>query len=72
MQIDTALKVTADSLFIQFLLKEGDVDFRQSDTKAEPCKIYRISGTKGERGLSITVENCEAHTLLTEYEEKKL
>lgn len=70
MQIDTALKVTTDSLFIQYVLKEGDVDFRLSDTKADPCKIYRINGSKGERALSITIENCETHTLLTEYEEK--
>ena len=71
LQTDPALKVAADSLLVQYLLKEGDVDFRQSDTRAEPCKIYRINGSKGGRALSITIENCETHALLREYEEKK-
>ena len=71
LKIDTALEVPTDSLFIQYLLKEGDVNFRQSDTRAEPCKIYRINGSQEGRTLGITVENCETHTLLTEYEEKK-
>jgi len=69
MKIDTALKETTDSLLIQFLLKEGDVDFGQSDTRAKPCKVYRISGSTGDRNLRITIENCESYTLLTAYDE---
>jgi hypothetical protein len=69
MQIDTSLKTNTDSLLIKYLLQEGDVDFSKSDTRAEPCKIYRISGSKEERTLRITIENCDSYTLLTEYEE---
>ena len=68
MRIDTALRKTTDSLLIQYLLKEGDVDFGQSDTRAKPCKIYRIKGSTGEKELRITLENCESHTLLTAYD----
>jgi predicted transcriptional regulator len=71
LRIDTTLKKPTDSLLIQYLLREGDVDFGQSDTRAEPCKIYRISGSKEERTLKITVENCDSFVLLRDYEEKR-
>ena len=71
MRIDSSLQVATDSLLIQHLLKEGDVDFSKSDTKAEPCKIYRINGSQGERSLTITLENCDTFTRLTDYLEKK-
>ena len=69
MRIDSALQTTTDSLLIQYLLKEGDVDFSNSDTRAEPCKIYRINGSRGERSLTITLENCDTFTRLTDYVE---
>jgi hypothetical protein len=68
LRVDTALKVATDSLLIQYLLREGDVDFSQSDTRAKPCKIYSISGSAGEEKLRITIENCDSYTLLTSYE----
>ncbi len=69
MRIDSALQTTTDSLLIQYLLKDGDVDFSNSDTRAEPCKIYRINGSRGERSLTITLENCDTFTRLTDYVE---
>ena len=71
LRIDTSLNKTTDSLLIQYLLREGDVDFGQSDTQAEPCKIYRISGSKEEKTLNVTVENCDTFVRLTDYEEKQ-
>jgi hypothetical protein len=70
LRIDTGLGKIPDSLLIQFLLKEGEVDFGLSDTRADPCKIYRISGSTGEKDLNITIENCDTYTLLTTYEEE--
>jgi len=70
LRIDTALKTTTDSLLIQYLLEEGDVDFGRSDTRAKPCKIYSINGSTGEKALRITVENCDSFVLLTDYEEE--
>ena len=71
LRIDTSLNKTTDSLLIQYLLREGDVDFGQSDTQASPCKIYRISGSKDDRTLNVTVENCDTFVRLTDYEEKQ-
>lgn len=71
MRIDSSLQVATDSLLIQYLLREGDVDFSESDTRAEPCAIYRINGSRGERSLTITLENCDTFTRLTAYSEEK-
>jgi hypothetical protein len=47
-----------DSISIQEFLLNGKVDFKASDTKAEPCGLYVIN-VKGEaRPAQITVENC--------------
>ncbi len=67
LRIDTALNMTPDTLLIQKLLKDGNVLFKESDTRAEPCKIYRIQGEEEGRQLTITLENCETHALLTDY-----
>ena len=67
MQTDPSLEVTPDTLLVQYLLREGEVLFRESDTDAEPCKIYKIRGNEGDRILVITLENCESNTLLTQY-----
>lgn len=71
LQIDTSLRDIADTLLIQRMLREGDVIFRESNTEARPCKIYRIRGEEGDQRLAITLENCETYTRLTSYDLKK-
>lgn len=70
LRIDSLLTTPTDSLLIRYLLSEGDVDFKKSDTRAEPCKVYRITGSREGRTLWITVENCADYALLTAYEER--
>ncbi|MCO5723589.1 DUF4258 domain-containing protein [Robiginitalea marina] len=67
--VDSTLSVATDSLFLQYLLKEGKVDFGQSDTRATPCKIYRVSASRGGKTLVVTLKNCESQTVLTDYRE---
>lgn len=31
-----------DSVMVRSILTEGDVDFKRSDTKSEPCKTYYV------------------------------
>lgn len=31
-----------DTLMVQSFLTDGDVDFRRSDTKSEPCRTYYV------------------------------
>lgn len=48
-----------DSLGIDNFLIEGDIDFRNSDTKSEPCKTYRIQGLLNENEAVLIVDNCK-------------
>ncbi|MBT8223306.1 MAG: DUF4258 domain-containing protein [Eudoraea sp.] len=48
-----------DSLGIANFLTEGDIDFRNSDTKSEPCKTYRIRGLLNEAEAVLVVDNCK-------------
>lgn len=56
-----------DTLAIEYLLKEGDVQFDQSEPRAEPCGIYVVTGEYEGKALQLTLENCEKVTRLTEY-----
>jgi hypothetical protein len=57
-----------DSLIIARFLNEGDVDFKNSDTKSEPCKTYRIQGTINEREAYLTLDNCPDKVILKSLE----
>ncbi|TAI48726.1 DUF4258 domain-containing protein [Flagellimonas allohymeniacidonis] len=48
-----------DTILIQSFLKDGDIDFRNSDTKSEPCKIYRIEKDIDNRKRILQVQNCK-------------
>ena len=48
-----------DSLGIANFLTDGDIDFRNSDTKSEPCKTYRIQGLLNEEKAVLVVHNCK-------------
>ena len=50
---------TIDSLGIASFLTEGDIDFRNSDTKSDPCKTYRIQGLLNEDEAVLVVDNCK-------------
>ena len=67
LRIDPSLDPSPDTLLIQRLLREGDVIFRESDPRAEPCSFYLIHGEDGNRHIEITVENCETYTMLKDY-----
>ena len=59
-----------DSTDILYLLNRGNVDFRASETKAKPCKLYIIEGTSRQKSLELSVENCDS--LVTAISIKKL
>ncbi|MGB5653153.1 MAG: DUF4258 domain-containing protein [Robiginitalea sp.] len=68
MRTDPALTVPIDTLLIQELLREGSVNFNASDTKASPCKLYRIEYETEGYEMNITLENCQEYTLLKAYD----
>ena len=47
-----------DSLMIAYFLREGEVDFKKSDTKSKPCKIYVIQADINDKQGVMTVRNC--------------
>jgi len=50
---------TIDSTTISLILKQGDVNFSESNTKLETCKLYVIEKTVEDKEIVLTVENCE-------------
>jgi hypothetical protein len=50
---------TIDSTTLSLILKRGDVNFSESNTKLEPCKLYVIEKTIADKEIALTVENCE-------------
>ena len=49
-------KITADR--VRNIIKYGDVNFLESDTKLDSCKIYVIERTIDEINYSVQLENC--------------
>ncbi|GGI57533.1 hypothetical protein [Winogradskyella haliclonae] len=49
---------TLDSTVIKQLIQYGDVNFSESDTKAEPCKVYQIENTYKKREVVLRIKNC--------------
>ena len=46
--------VTRDTLMVQSFLTDGDVDFKRSDTKSEPCKTYFVEKST----TTLKLKNC--------------
>ena len=55
-----------DSATIAYILNEGEVDFKKSDTKTVPCKTFVIEAEIQKKKALITVSNCEDKAVVTE------
>jgi len=53
-----------DSLKIAYFLWEGKVDFKKSDAKSNPCKVYIIEVEFDEKPAVMTVQNCPDKALI--------
>ena len=51
--------ISIDTSDISQILQNGDVNFSESDTDPEDCKIYIIEGEASEKEIRITVTNCQ-------------
>ncbi|WP_431123566.1 DUF4258 domain-containing protein [Flagellimonas flava] len=47
-----------DTILIQSFLKDGDIDFGNSDTKSEPCKTYKVLLSDGNQQKEMIAKNC--------------
>jgi hypothetical protein len=53
-----------DSITINNLLLDGDVDFSISNTRSTPCKTYYIRGMVQEKNAVLAVRNCENEAIV--------
>ncbi len=54
-----------DTIAVNNVLKNGDIDFNESQPRKEPCAEYAIYGqTPKEQSLKIILENCEEKVLI--------
>ncbi|CAM4417809.1 DUF4258 domain-containing protein [Zobellia nedashkovskayae] len=53
-----------DTLDIINILKNGEVDFSNSETKTAPCKTYIIEGTLKDKEAVLRIKNCREKALL--------
>ncbi len=49
-----------DTSDISEILKNGDVDFSNSNTKLDSCKIYYIEGNSRDKNINMLIENCDS------------
>lgn len=48
-----------DTLFVKSFFRDGDVDFKKSDTRSEPCKTYFIAKEVDEKNFTMQVKSCD-------------
>ena len=53
-----------DTSAISYLLKTGDVNFKESNIEAKPCKIYQVEGDVNNQTLGLIFENCDSTATL--------
>ncbi|MDX1328231.1 MAG: DUF4258 domain-containing protein [Arenibacter sp.] len=53
-----------DSTDINHFLRNGNVDFRNSDTKSTPCKTYLIEAPINDKKAILRVSNCPEKSIL--------
>lgn len=53
-----------DKTDIVFILKNGDIDFKNSKPREKPCKIYRINGEPKDIMVALQVEKCDSISTL--------
>lgn len=54
-----------DTVAILKLIKTGDINFSESDTKAKDCKTYFIENELDDKVVELIVKNCEADSSAT-------
>jgi hypothetical protein len=58
-------KNNLDTSAISLLLGIGDVNFRESNTKLDSCKVYVVEGFVNKINLKMRVQNCNKTATIT-------
>ncbi len=54
-----------DTSAVSYLLRFGDVNFGESNTKLDSCKVYVIEGYVKNANLKMKVQNCDKTATVT-------
>ncbi|MFC4633381.1 DUF4258 domain-containing protein [Dokdonia ponticola] len=64
---ESLTQLQLDTIAVNSVLKNGDIDFNESQPRKEPCGEYAVYGqTSEEQLLKIVLENCEENVLIKE------
>ncbi|SHH58106.1 hypothetical protein [Winogradskyella jejuensis] len=59
-----------DTASVRQLVKYGNVNFSESDTKSVPCKTYQVENTYKERDVILRVKNCSLVATILDFKIK--
>ena len=55
-----------DSTAVEKVVNSGDVDFSNSNTQLDSCKVYAVKGEVNEKMLFMRIENCDNQATIQE------
>jgi hypothetical protein len=58
--VESMSTYSLDTLMVSQLIKTGDVNFSESDTRVEGCKTYLIENTYEDKDLEMRIKNCDS------------
>jgi hypothetical protein len=56
-----------DSTALNYVLRKGDINFSDSDTRHKPCGIYVVEGDYKDQEIILTIENCDSIATITNF-----
>ena len=60
-----------DTAAINYLLKKGTVNFSESNTNLDSCKVYIIEGLYNSNKIKLSIENCDSLATIQNVDIKK-
>ena len=57
--LESMQTIGIDTADISAILKYGDVDFKKSDQRGEPCKTFVIDGKPKKKDITIVIKKCD-------------
>lgn len=72
LNLSTVSGFSTDSLWVNTFLKGAKVDFENSLTQLDSCKIYKLDSYYKKKPISIVVENCKNQVIIKDINHNEL
>ncbi|MDO7171391.1 hypothetical protein [Mariniflexile sp. AS56] len=56
-----------DSVAVNYVLRKGNINFSESNSRQKPCGVYMVEGDYNEKEIILTVENCDSIATITNF-----